>query len=95
MKKSNNIEVCFEAQDFDGFLNKLKKYPNIEYLGNVVEHEWGQRVIRFYDLDGHIIEVGEDMKMVINRFLASGMTMEEVSVKMDASIEDLTKLLNN
>ena len=60
-------------------------------LGEVIEHSWGQRVIRFYDLDGHIIEVGEDMKMVIKRFLDSGMTMEEVSVKMDASIEDLTK----
>lgn len=33
--------------------------------------------------------------MVIKRFLASGMTMEEISVKMDISIEDLTKLLNN
>ncbi|MCR2022743.1 glyoxalase, partial [Blautia pseudococcoides] len=31
---------------------------------------------------------------VIKRFLASGMSMEEVSVKMDVSIEDLTKLLN-
>ena len=33
--------------------------------------------------------------MVIKRFLASGMTMEEISVKMDVSIEDLTKLLNS
>ena len=95
LKKSNNVEIVFEEQDFDGFLNKLKEYPNIEYLGEVIEHSWGQRVIRFYDLDGHIIEVGEDMKMVIKRFLDSGMTMEEVSVKMDASIEDLTKLLNS
>jgi transcriptional regulator with XRE-family HTH domain len=39
--------------------------------------------------------VGEDMKMVIKRFLASGMTMEEVSAKMDVSIPDLAKLLNN
>lgn len=95
LKKSNNAEIVFEEQDFDGFLNKLKEYPDIEYLGNVIEHSWGQRVIRFYDPDGHIIEVGEDMKIVIKRFLASGMTMEEVSVKTDASIEDLTKLLNN
>ena len=42
-----------------------------------------------------MIEVGEDMKMVIHHFLASGMTMEEISVKMGASIEDLTKLLNS
>lgn len=95
LKKSNNAEIVFEEQNFDGFLNKLKEYPDIEYLGEVIEHSWGQRVIRFYDLDGHIIEVGEDMKMVIKRFLASGMTMEEVSVKMDAFIEDLTKLLNS
>jgi len=95
LTKSNNIEICFEEQDFDGFLDKLKKYPNIEYLGDVIEHSWGQRVIRFYDLDGHIIEVGEDMKMVVNRFLISGMTMEEVSVKMDVSMADLTRLLNN
>ena len=95
IKKSNNAEIVFEEQDFDGFLNKLKEYPDIEYLGEVIEHSWGQRVIRFYDLDGYIIEVGEDMKMVIKRFLDSGMTMEEVSVKMDVSIEDLTKLLNS
>ena len=94
LKKSNNAEIVFEEQDFDGFLNKLKAYSDIEYLGEVIEHSWGQRVIRFYDLDEHLIEVGEDMQMVVKRFLASGMTMEEVSVKMDASIEDLTKLLN-
>lgn len=95
LKKSNNAEVVFEEQDFDGFLNKLKEYPEIEYLGEVIEHSWGQRVIRFYDLDEHLIEVGEDMKMVIKRFLATGMTMEEVSVKMDASVKELTKLLNS
>ena len=66
----------------------------IERLGGIIEHDWGQRVARFYDPDGHLIEVGEDMGMVIRRFLASGMTMEEVSVKMGASIGDLTKLLN-
>ena len=95
IKKSNNAEIVFEEQDFNGFLNKLKEYPDIEYLGDVIEHSWGQRVIRFYDWDGHIIEVGEDMEMVIKRFLDSGMSMEEVSVKMDVSMEDLTKLLNS
>ena len=93
IRQSNNMELAFEAEDFDGFLEKLGSYPQIQYLGEVVEHSWGQRVVRFYDLDGHIIEVGESMKMVIRRFLDAGMTMEEVSVKMDASVEDLTKLL--
>ena len=52
-------------------------------------------MIRFYDLDRHLIEVGEDMKMVVKRFLNTGMTMEEVSKRMDVSIGDLEKLLNS
>ncbi|WP_291579735.1 VOC family protein [Clostridium sp. UBA6640] len=95
LKKSNNIELCFEEENFDDFLNKLDEYPNIQCLGDVIEHSWGQRVIRFYDLDEHIIEVGESMKDVINRFISSGLSMEEISKKMDVSLEDLKKLLNS
>lgn len=95
METQRGKEIVFEEQNFDGFLNKLKEYSDIECLGEVIEHSWGQRVIRFYDPDGHIIEVGEEMKRVIKRFLASGMTMEEVSAKMDVSVDDLTKLLNS
>ena len=59
----------------------------------MVEHGWGQQVVRFYDLDGHLVEVGEDMGMVVRRFLRSRMTMEEVSDRMDVSMGDLEKLL--
>lgn len=94
LKRSHNMELAFETRDFDSFLEKLKQYPDIEYLGEVIEHGWGQRVVRFYDPDGHIIEVGENMKMVVERFLSAGMTMEEVSARMDVSIKDLTTLLD-
>ncbi|PHV70789.1 glyoxalase [Sporanaerobium hydrogeniformans] len=95
LQESNNMELCFEEEDFDGFLKKLEQYSNIKYLGDVIEHTWGQRVIRFYDLDSHIIEVGECMKMVIKRFLSSGLSMEEISKRMGASLTDLGKILNN
>jgi len=95
LKKSNNIELCFEEENFDDFLNKLDEYPDIQRLGDVIEHSWGQRVVRFYDLDEHIIEVGESMKDVINRFISSGLSMEEISKKMDVSLGDLKKLLNS
>lgn len=38
---------------------------DIEYVHPLLEHSWGQRVVRFYDLDKHIIEVGENINMVI------------------------------
>lgn len=94
LKRSHNMELAFETRDFDGFLEKLVQYPGIECLGEVIEHSWGQRVVRFYDPDGHIIEVGENMKMVVERFLYAGMTMEEVSARMDVSLKDLTTLLD-
>ena len=75
----NNMELAFETEDLDGFLQKLRAYPHLQTLGGVVEHPWGQRVIRFYDLDGHLIEVGESMKLVIRRFQAAGMTPEEIA----------------
>lgn len=92
-RRSHNLELCFETEDFDGFLEKLDRRPEVRRLGDVVEHSWGQRVVRFYDPDGHLIEVGEDMGMVVRRFLASGQTLEEVSARMDVSAVDLEKLL--
>lgn len=94
IEKSHNMELYFEEDDFDSFITKLDQRNDIQYIGDgVKEAEWGQRSIRFYDLDGHIIEVGENMKMVVKRFLNSGMSMEEVSKRMDVSISDLEKIL--
>lgn len=41
MRKSNNAEIVFEESDFDAFMERLKAYPEIEYLGDVIEHSWG------------------------------------------------------
>jgi len=93
LKTTNNIELYFEEKNYDAFLKKLEKY-NIKYLHGVKEQPWGQRAIRFYDPDGHIIEVSEDMKNVINRFMVSGMSKEETAKRIGASLEDMEKLLN-
>ena len=78
----NNFEVYFEEDDFD----RLKEY-DIEYVLPIIEHSWGQRVVRFYDPDKHIIEVGENMKIVCKRFLNSGMTPEQVAERMDVPMK--------
>ena len=60
--KSNSCELYFEEQDIEAFIEKLEKlYPDIEYINRLMTHSWGQRVIRFYDLDGNLIEVGTPM----------------------------------
>ena len=83
---SNNAEIYFEEDDFDKLAEKLKKF-DIEYVHPIKEHSWGQRVVRFYDPDKHIIEVGENMKVVCKRFLDSGMTPEQVAKRMDVPMK--------
>jgi len=85
--KSNNFELYFEEDNFDDFVSALKNHENIKYVHNVKEYPWGQKVIRFYDPDYHIIEVGESMRSVIKRFLAQGMTVEETSKRSQFPIE--------
>ncbi len=82
----NDFEIYFEEDDFDGFLNKLKRC-DIDYVHSVKKHAWGQRVIRFYDPDRHTIEVGENMKTVCKRFLAEGMTPEQAAKRMDVPLK--------
>ncbi|MVB13050.1 Glyoxalase-like domain protein [Caprobacter fermentans] len=96
LKESHNMELYFEEDKFDDFIAKLQQRNDIRYIGDgVKESDWGQRSIRFYDLDGHIIEVGENMKMVVKRFLDSGLSMTETSKRMDVSVSDLETLLNS
>lgn len=83
----NDAELCFEEEDFDGFIAKLSSIETIEYVHPVIEHSWGQRVVRFYDLDKHIIEVGESMAVVCNRFLDSGLSIEETAKRMDVLVD--------
>lgn len=60
--KNNSCELYFEEKNIEGFIEKLERlYPNIEYVNKFMTHSWGQKVIRFYDLDGNLIEVGTPM----------------------------------
>lgn len=79
IQKSNNSELYFEEEDLDSFLQKLKAIDSIEYVHELKEQPWGQRVIRFYDPDKHIIEVGEPMESVVKRLLSEGSSVEETS----------------
>ena len=65
ISKSNSCELYFEEQDIEAFIEKLERmYPDIEYVNRLMTHSWGQRVIRFYDLDGNLIEVGTPMESI-------------------------------
>ncbi len=57
--QNNMSELYFEERDIEAFEKKLENYHEpIEYVNRLMTHSWGQQVIRFYDPDGNLIEVG-------------------------------------
>ncbi len=92
-EKENNCELYFETGDFDALAQKIKARQDVNLLHDIVEQSWGQRAIRFYDLDSHLVEVGESMKGVVQRFLAQGMSITDIAAKMDVTASDVQKML--
>ncbi|UNC91922.1 VOC family protein [Candidatus Contubernalis alkaliaceticus] len=89
---NNDAELYFEEDDIDNFMTKLNSVE-VEYVHPLKEHSWGQRVVRFYDLDKHIIEVGENMPVVVKRFIDSGLTVEQTAERMDVPVDYVKSLL--
>lgn len=89
---NNASELYFEVSDIDEFYKKLQ-VANVEYVHELLEHRWGQRVVRFYDPDYHIIEVAEDISMVVKRFSNKGMMVEQVAERMDVPVDYVKECL--
>ena len=61
--ENNSCELYFEERNIEAFTEKLEKlYPETKYVTRLMTYSWGQKVIRFYDLDGNLIEVRTPMR---------------------------------
>lgn len=60
--ENNFCELYFEEPEIEAFICKLEtQYPSIQYVNRLTEYSWGQKMVRFYDLDGNLIEVRTPM----------------------------------
>jgi catechol 2,3-dioxygenase-like lactoylglutathione lyase family enzyme len=81
-----NLEIYFETPDVQAVWDRLIA-AEVWAVHPLREHPWGQCVFRVYDPDGHIVEIGEPMPIVIQRFLAQGLSHEAVSEKTSMPLE--------
>lgn len=89
----HDAEIYFEADDMDAFLKRLESRQDIKYVHPLQVHDWGQRGIRFYDPDYHVIEVGEKLSCVVQRFHRQGMSIDEISKKTMLSSKMIERLM--
>lgn len=77
--KPYNMELYFETEDIGKFMRRLSEHPEVERMHELKQYPWRQHVIRIFDPDGHIIEIGENMESVACREFAAGHSVEETA----------------
>jgi catechol 2,3-dioxygenase-like lactoylglutathione lyase family enzyme len=73
----NNFELYFEDDDVEG-INMRLKANKVRFVHEVREQPWRQKVLRFYDPDGNMIEVGESLENVCRRLSGEGLSIHEI-----------------
>lgn len=92
VEQSVNAEIAFEIEDIKTLWIKLIEY-GVEVVHPIREQPWGQQVCRIYDPDGHLIEFGEPMWVVVRRFAEEGMTAEEVAQRTSMPLPIVQQIL--
>lgn len=87
------FELYFESDDLEEMLQKLTN-EKAEFLHKIKEEPWGQRTIRFYDPDYHLVEIGETLSAFVNRMADEGMNKEQIAEKTGIPLNDIDKILD-
>ncbi|MFN8255612.1 MAG: VOC family protein [Bacteroidales bacterium] len=93
-KSSVRNEIYFETENIEMVYEKLKSEP-IEFLHHLHEEDWGQRTVRFFDPDRHLIEIGESLKEFVMRFYKHGFTPNQISEKTHVPVEHVELIVRN
>ena len=93
LSKSNNFELYFEEDDLEETMKVLKDHQ-FEFVHEIREQPWKQQVLRFYDYDQNLIEIGERLEHVASRLSKDGFTVGEISVITNLPVETVGKAID-
>ena len=89
---SNRFELYFEDADVEGRQHVLRE-AGIAFLHEVHKEAWGQRTIRFFDPDGHLIEIGEPLEVFVRNLRRSGLSPQAITEKSGVALETVRQIL--
>ena len=90
----NNLELYFESPELDAVLERFNE-TDTPFVHDIQEQPWGQRVLRVFDPDGHIVEVGEPMPIVILRFASQGLSVIEIAERSSMPVEIVKQIIDS
>lgn len=77
-KGGNDFELYFEQDNMDDLLSRLAE-NGVRFVHPLREQPWRQRVVRFYDPDNNVIEVGESLEYLAFRLHGEGKSTPEIA----------------
>lgn len=83
---ANNFELYFEYDNVEEIVKVLKD-NNVSFVHEIREQPWRQKVVRFYDPDENLIEIGESMEYLAHRLTNEGMSIEQISETTNMSVD--------
>ena len=84
--EGNDFELYFESNDLDILVDKLRA-NNVMFVHELRKQPWQQLVVRFYDPDNHIVEVGESLDHLVFRLFQEGNTVKQIAELTQLSVE--------
>lgn len=88
----NRFEFYFETEDPETVYERLSA-RGVEFLHPVHEEYWGQKTLRFFDPDRHLIEIGESMDTFVRRLYKETGSPEQVSKKTSITLDEVRGIL--
>jgi len=94
INNSNRFELYFETELIDEAYNRLNN-EQVEFLHEIHEEAWGQRTIRFFDHDKHLVEIGEPLETFVNNMIKKGLSTKQIAEKSGIPIETINGILQS
>ncbi|WP_461636655.1 VOC family protein [Labilibaculum euxinus] len=88
----NRFELYFETELLEEFCERLKMKKTV-FLHEIHEESWGQRSIRFFDPDNHLIEVGEPMEVFVMNMKNEGLSIKQIARKSGIPLETVETII--
>ena len=90
---SNSFELYFEHDELEELIAKLEN-EKVEFVHGLREQPWRQKVVRIYDPDLNVIEIGESMEHLAVRLRNEGLSVATVAEIMNLPLNKVLSMLD-
>ncbi len=91
--RSQGFELYFEDENIEKIHDELIS-AKVSFFHGIREENWGQRTLRFFDPDGHLIEIGEPLNVFILNMKNRGLDAREISSKTGMDVSSVNRILD-